>query len=896
MVYTQTPGGGYAADRMPLTLQSLRAPALPQSAKKGPVLLQEELQAAGVDYTKPQKSQLGFEARLPLSWFDDADFETKQPHEWVACCRKANRRADGFALVLDDSGRGTWRYMKVHKFSTDAGKYLVSSMDAMGSMLGKPYLEDRVNLCFLDERQSQFANRVASAHKRRDLAEEDLLRRHYIQNMPVGELRQISAFQVNRILELAYSTEQLRQGALDPTSLVEETRLEYARTLNTLLFESELRQPGFRDQVRFPTLELPRKPPVAELGVIPAWLPSAYDYSACAKSFGGISSKALPEAVQAMAQVQYECLQLMKLSLFTIEFSASIRLEDFEQLQMQHIMRFVQFIRDSWQPTLKKGVLSAIVHASPEWRQEAPRPSVYEQDEIPEIRAAAHASENDHGSRPKRMTRAINLMVADTLRNVANASLEAYADYFCSRATERSYVEDPESLFAEKAPLFVLDMVWHADDLFYSTSADFFASVPIRLVDEALNALKGLQALDPFDRSFGRGSEELGEVPSVDSDELQVIACKEKMAEALKASTVPLTEFIADFARHLPHIQLDVHTYIKEFAAVDKPEEERPSLKQMQDKVLEHIATKESLEAEVPQLVMLGMYLVSVVQVRQAMLNKHAQVIELTLELIDGRARAASQQLARKFADMHAALQEQPRDIERLTEMRMYMTETLKEVDSMQTPVDAMMAHYDAMEEFRHDPSREDITSRWAVFHWPTRIAAKVDECAKLMEEDRATFFSMMVNDQKAFDRTLDELKLKVANFGQHAEFGKVEQIYAQVGVVEAAIAEARAKAGTFATREELFEVEEHTDYELIDKLEKDFEPFASLWTNAHNWSKWHSSWMDGPLADLDPAYVSKSFEEAQAAMVRAVKSFREQPGCLAIASQIKVTNKSINI
>ncbi|KAJ1617389.1 hypothetical protein T492DRAFT_495433 [Pavlovales sp. CCMP2436] len=239
-----------------------------------------------------------------------------------------------------------------------------------------------------------------------------------------------------------------------------------------------------------------------------------------------------------------------------------------------------------------------------------------------------------------------------------------------------------------------------------------------------------------------------------------------------------------------------------------------------------------------------------------------------------------------------------------------------------------MMAHYDAMEEFRHDPSREDITSRWAVFHWPTRIAAKVDECAKLMEEDRATFFSMMVNDQKAFDRTLDELKLKVANFGQHAEFGKVEQIYAQVGVVEAAIAEARAKAGTFATREELFEVEEHTDYELIDKLEKDFEPFASLWTNAHNWSKWHSSWMDGPLADLDPdlyysygflillsqpselpwklcwsdtvrsqglicrpilirgsclpvrtllgpladldpAYVSKSFEEAQAAMVR---------------------------
>lgn len=95
---------------------------------------------------------------------------------------------------------------------------------------------------------------------------------------------------------------------------------------------------------------------------------------------------------------------------------------------------------------------------------------------------------------------------------------------------------------------------------------------------------------------------------------------------------------------------------------------------------------------------MIGMYLVSVVQVRQLMLDKQAHVVDLTLELMDGRAREASQALSRKFAEMHATLQEQPKDIERLTEMRAYMHECMAEVDGLQAAIDDMMAHYDVLE------------------------------------------------------------------------------------------------------------------------------------------------------------------------------------------------------
>lgn len=262
----------------------------------------------------------------------------------------------------------------------------------------------------------------------------------------------------------------------------------------------------------------------------------------------------------------------------------------------------VQFLRDSWQPTVKKGVLQAIVHASDGWRRDAPRPSVYEQAETLELGVLPRedADDPDHGSRPRRMTRLVNLMASDTLRIVTNASLDAYADFVCGRAAARSFVPDPET-FPDPPPLFVLDLISHGDELFLSTSAEFYASVPARLVDEAVQALAGLLPLDPFDLSFGASPGDVHALPTVGIGEPQVAACKARLTEALTASTEPLAEYLADFAKYLPFIQLDARAHVKDFAAASKPAEERPDLKAMEAKVLEHLATKERLEKEVPQ-------------------------------------------------------------------------------------------------------------------------------------------------------------------------------------------------------------------------------------------------------------------------------------------------------
>lgn len=101
MVYAAAPGGGLISDGMPLALTSLRTSQLPQPAKKGPILLQEELQAHGVDYSAPQKSRL-VRARV------ERQSHIAQLSTWARCalprraqaCTAPNSAPDAHARAL----------------------------------------------------------------------------------------------------------------------------------------------------------------------------------------------------------------------------------------------------------------------------------------------------------------------------------------------------------------------------------------------------------------------------------------------------------------------------------------------------------------------------------------------------------------------------------------------------------------------------------------------------------------------------------------------------------------------------------------------------------------------------------------------------------------------------
>ena len=181
---------------------------------------------------------------------------------------------------------------------------------------------------------------------------------------------------------------------------------------------------------------------------------------------------------------------------------------------------------------------------------------------------------------------------------------------------------------------------------------------------------------------------------------------------------------------------------------------------------------------------------------------------------------------------------------------------------------------------------QEDFTARWETFHWPLRLKLKQEECYKMMEDDRQLFNKEMEQQQQQFDLAVAELAERVSEFGKHTDLGRITKVVAMVKDIEKALKDFEERAATFNKREALFN-KDATDYEILQRINKDFEPYRDMWINAAEWQKWARDWLDGPMINLDPDAVERDYTNSSRVMAKATKTFKDSP-VGNIAKQIK--------
>jgi len=70
--------------------------------------------------------------------------------------------------------------------------------------------------------------------------------------------------------------------------------------------------------------------------------------------------------------------------------------------------------------------------------------------------------------------------------------------------------------------------------------------------------------------------------------------------------------------------------------------------------------------------------------------------------------------------------------------------------------------------------------------------------------------------------------------------------------------------------------------------MSKTFEPYATLWLTAGNWTKNQTEWNEGQFALLDPEGMEKELESSKRNMYKLSKTFADTAGLGEIALQIK--------
>jgi hypothetical protein len=98
-----------------------------------------------------------------------------------------------------------------------------------------------------------------------------------------------------------------------------------------------------------------------------------------------------------------------------------------------------------------------------------------------------------------------------------------------------------------------------------------------------------------------------------------------------------------------------------------------------------------------------------------------------------------------------------------------------------------------------------------------------------LLSPHRAIAGCRMNSQQQQFERAVEELAERVNDFHKHTDLARINKVVGMVKDIEKALKDYEERAKVFNAREQLFNTGSVTEYDQLQKIVKDFEPYWAL-------------------------------------------------------------------
>ncbi|XP_046731532.1 dynein axonemal heavy chain 1 [Silurus meridionalis] len=839
---------------------------------------------------------------LPLEIFDNEEFDCYTPEDWLALgCEPGSsdqKPVPAIAFLLTEDGgeeqrdstpEYAWQSVGVLDYSPEKKQYMVQKADqhdCVRNSEGKPvvggaqrnkgplksnqYWVPRIRLQFCAEDPRIFAQRVQFACRARQKTEALLLYHLSVDCMPVldGSLTLQSSI-LQHIKSFTLSTPGLRLPLLQThmECLEKEVHLEYTRTINRMTFNKLVQA----NPEEFTDITLPEEEPdrVANKGSVSV---PEYPFEMNRDKFTFRSLLTKPEVISALTYIRVECNRVEAMSLFHVAFSKPLRLEEFELTQSQLHTQLQLFLHETWVSDLCHGIDSSLRDAGPGW---------YNLNES--------CWQMYCMSKMCHLMTQIRYRLQDCLRFLVQDSLSSLAQVLLDAC--HSVLNCPEDLTwgadlihspykPKKNPLFHVDLILDQTGVHYSTPLENFETSIISLLDKGILCTHKLPQLDKFimKNLFITG------VPLLESVclwEPAVNELRERVRNALRQAVVPLQAYAREYECHLELQNSDINTFLTLHS------QENCTPLEMKEEVLRHLKEKEILERSLPSTIVIGPFMVYVQGVRKSLSKKRCALANAVIGRFALRLRNLLEEACEECKKITRKLDEKPSNIEELVEQRDWIKQIPDQLKSYEQVLSKLLTDYEVIDEFFYNLPDEDFNGKWTAMAWPHKILSQIETVQQQHKEDEERFQKIQLVDQSNFQEHLDSLEVMVAGFSTSLDISQAHELANEVRRVSKQLKECQSMAQVYNNRERLFGLP-LTNYDRLQKLSRDFQPFRDLWTTTSDWQRWHESWLNDPLTNIDPEQLERNVSDSFKTIHKCVKMFKDIPSCQDVASFVR--------
>jgi len=842
----------------------------------------ELLKEQGVDCTAD--GMKAHSSRLPLESFDNTEYESRTHKEWVITDGEGNVKTPARVAVTQMDGSVAWTPCVVLDFNEEENMYCVQTVEQFREQSMEMDWYPRILLHFQAEDPFVFSRRVGEAYAARARAMSMLRYSLYIDSMPTEDIPPLTVEQINRMLGFALNSKKLKDKLTDTSQLINEINIEYARTMNKIVFDESLKRRAQLTEMLVPLAEQfpqPQPKEVPESGTVR--LP-AYDYPEQFSEFSFHSFLTKPEVITACVKVKTECNKVLKMSLFNTHYTKSSRLEEFEQSQLQASDQVVSHLKDVWVMTLKNGIKSTFKDVGKGWF------NLYETQQ-----------ETYECSKLKKFINMTKYVMEDTLRYLVEASTEtfvAFVERCCIleveviSSSEVVVVEKrPAPIKGKKPPLLALEIVNDGGKLVYSTPLEKFVPVAVGIFDKRITAVQTIPTLEPMimESLFWSHKPMLN---SVHTMEPAVCALRDRLKVAMAAAVGHAEAYLEQFKQFEELVALDVAAYMADLEAQVSPNndsDDRTRLAVLTGEIDKHEKYLEFLDANVPVTMSLGSVSVTIKGVREALILKQEQILDKVVALLRETPKAIVASICAKYKDLDRQLKVKTTNMEDVDSQRKLISEVPMKVAEILDELHTIQIYYDALNSRQVELSDGDFEQKMEGDGWASRIDRVVAVTEKSLSDDQARYENAQFEEQESFAANLADLAQTVGGFSMHTDLGNTEAIAQNVEEIAKQLKEAQETATLFNSRESLFE-KTLTDYSQVKVLIEDFEPFANLWRTAKKWKDGKDTWMDGPFDAIDPDALERDVNTMWKDMFKMSKVLvnRDLPECANCCNEIK--------
>lgn len=708
-----------------------------------------------------------FEHYLPISFFDDTNYDCHSPESWLKLGEVDNGEryplpAKAYLPLKQSLIQYEWQNAAIISYNPSKDKWLAMVLE--DECL---YEVPKIQIMFMAENPFNFLKRIQQAVRKRNEAE-ILFKMKSLVDCVLWQDIEIKRYYSHKVID-----KLMRNVQTDVTFyelLRNEIYLLYEHLMTCYEFEKFVRQ-------------LPHEFPDFKPEILTNSLPKAYPAIFSEKERKNLKNLNLnitekrtkvlnytlfytAKGIEAMLNVASECQYIETLFIFLNNFAKPLALNEFLKSQEKQSSNTCNYLKINWPSKISHGIITVLRALGKGWLDlSLDNWKVYEMCKISSFILQVKF----------RMQESMQLLLEKSINSFSNFLTDPCRKFLTLNEKYKWSNDFKNTEFPYDKPIFSMILsVNEEQEVIYSTKPEEFATALKDLFKKCLEKSSGVRQINAECLTQLRFATDLY-ILSVELIEDLYLQCNEILQECYKKAIYPLRSYAHKYDRFIEFYSLNIQTYMQQYKSAKKPS------MQVKADILEHKRCKEELKEILPASITIGPFLVIVDPMKQYMIKKRTEIVKKIFEYYLERMYETNECLLDRCLEMYQKINERPQSIEHLYGIRDFAVKVPDLVEQLKGDIQIMWIEYDMLDSFFYNLPDHQFAMKWEVYAWPKNILERLSTLRDEQKLDIEDFKRLHLSECIGFEERLESLNDEIQQFSLQFNPQKVSEIAVEV-------------------------------------------------------------------------------------------------------------------